>query len=529
MPRKYLSFLFFIFLLFGGTLFLLFRNDVSEIRQSEKVDTEVGGTPTDLSPFAPFISEEEQEAAKQQLVSTWEEWRELRIKILSSNTDADATAEEFADILKVITAQQTEDAERFKAAGMAPPPYPVNPPPEDWEKLFKYEREYQGPQEPVALIAEFDAKFMEKEPKSVEWDSHYPKEAWLQRFLDKDVEFKEYSDYSYILKLRNDLVKLKDNPKEWTSGLRGIPPTTDFSEYEDGFINRQIWEYNIVSEVARENPDEMVMVVFPPNSPDIYLPVFGNMTYVRMDYDAGGMTTWGSMLTGEQQKNLLRKGIEPEDMEIVYIDENYNIVEKPEPFDREKWNRERTYDYVPEGLRAHDGTIVSPERYQEITGKPMSTETLEHYNAYISEDPASMAAREAASAAQKAAREAAKSEYEKFAGRMRQLESFSTMSDAEIEKQLERQFRKQFLPEHPVEQLEQITPERLERALGTLFKYGYEDGMRHIREDNATLADQLERHFGKRVKPPAQELKPPQRPAPPKPPSEPPASSDETQ
>ena len=79
------------------------------------------------------------------------------------------------------------------------------------------------------------------------------------------------------------------------------------------------------------------------------------------------------------------------------------------------------------------------------------------------------------------------------------------MSDAEIEKQLERQFRKQFLPEHPIEQLEQITPERLERALGTLFQHGFEDGMHRIREDNATLADLLERHFGKRAKPPAQE------------------------
>ncbi len=531
MSLKKLLILLSILFVVGSCFFLIFRPGVSNVSTPEKVDTAVSVRESiSFSPFAPFTSETEQEAAKQQPVSTWEEWRELRIKILSSNTDADATAEEFANILKLITAQQTEKAERFKAAGMAPPPYPVNPLPQDWEKLFKYEKYYQGPQTPEALIAEFNEEFMEKEPKHLEWDEHYPKEAWIQRLLDKGVEFKEYADFSTYLKLRSKLIKRKDDPREWTSGLRGIPPTNNFSEFEDAFIDRKIWEYGISDKVASENPNELTMVVFPPNSPDKYLPVAGNMVYVRLDYDAGGMTTWGSMLTGEQQKNLLHKGIEPEGMEIVYVDDDYNIVEKPaEPFNREKWNRERTYDYVPEGLRAHDGTIVSPERYQEITGKPMSTETLEHYNAYISEDPASMAAREAASAAQKAAREAAKSEYEKFAGRMRQLESFATMSDAEIEKHLERQFRKQFLPEHPIEQLEQITPERLERALGTLFQHGFEDGMRHIRKDNATLADLLERHFGKRVKPPAQELKPPQRPAPPKPPSEPPASSDETQ
>ena len=53
--------------------------------------------------------------------------------------------------------------------------------------------------------------------------------------------------------------------------------------------------------------------------------------------------------------------------------------------------------------------------------------------------------------------------------------------------------------------------------LGTLFQYGYEDGMRRIREDNATLADLLERHFGKQTQQPAGVPKKPQRPEPPKP------------
>ena len=519
MTRKKLIITVSILFVFGCCFFLIFRPRVYDVSTDERVNTTDSETESiPFSPFAPFTSEAEQEAAIRKPISTWEEWRELRIKILSSNTDADATAEEFADILKVITAQQTKKAERFKAAGISPPPYPVHPPEESWQKLFEYEKYYQGPQTPEALIAEFDAEFMEKEPKHLEWDEHYPKEAWIQRLLDKGVEFKEYADYSTYLKLRYKLIKRKDDPREWASGLRGIPPTNNFSEFEDAFIDRKIWEYGISDKVASENPDELTMVVFPPNHPDKYLPVAGNMTYVRMDYDAGGMTSWGSMLTKEQHDNLFYKGIEPKDVEIVYIDDDYNIVEKPaEPFNREKWYRETTYDYVPEGLQAHDGTIVSPERYQEITGKPMSKETLEQYNAYIGENPAAMAAREAVSAVQEAARKAAKAEYEKFENRMRQLEEFATMSDAEIEKKLERQFRKQFLPEHPVEQLEQITPKRLERALGTLFQYGFEDGMRRIREDNAALADMLERHFGKRTQLPASVPKNPPRTEPPKP------------
>ena len=101
-------------------------------------------------------------------------------------------------------------------------------------------------------------------------------------------------------------------------------------------------------------------------------------------------------------------------------------------------------------------------------------------------------------AARAASREAAKVEYEKFANRIRQLEEFSTMSDAEIEKSLERQFRQKFLPEHPVEQL---TPERLEDALGLLFQHGFDEGFRRIKRDSPMLANQLERYFGGGQKP----------------------------
>ena len=66
------------------------------------------------------------------------------------------------------------------------------------------------------------------------------------------------------------------------------------------------------------------------------------------------------------------------------------------------------------------------------------------------------------------------------------------MSDTEIEKQLEKQFRQQFLPKNPLEQLEQFTPERLEKALGTLFQHGFEEGFRRVRRDSPALAEQLE-------------------------------------
>ena len=129
------------------------------------------------------------------------------------------------------------------------------------------------------------------------------------------------------------------------------------------------------------------------------------------------------------------------------------------------------------------------------------------------------AMREAAREAAASEQAAAKAEFEKFQQGMRQLEEFASMSDAEIEKTLENQFRQKFLPQHPLEQLEHFTPERLENALGTLFQHGFDDGFRRISRDNPALAEQLKQYFGQGQKPPAGKLPkgsvPPAPPAPP--------------
>lgn len=500
--------------------FLIFHRGVPGI-PSEKVITGDAGTSAPRSPFDPFTTEAEKDAAKQQPVSTWEEWQELRIKILSSNiAEVSETAEEFAEYYKVIERQQTSDAERFKAAQIAPPPYPVNPLPEDWEKVFKYERYYQGPQTPEALIAEFDEKFMEKKPKHVEWDAHYPKEAWLQRMLDKGVEFKEFNDYkTYLGSLRYQLIKRKDDPREWASGLRGITPTNDFAEFEDAFIDRKIWEYGISDTLASENPNDLTMVVFPPNYPDKYLPVAGNMTYVRLDYDAGGMGTWGNLLTKEQKDNLLYKGIEPKDIEIVYIDDDYNILQKPaEPYKRKKHIRETTYDDVPQGLRAPDGTIVSPERYREITGEEMPDETKQKYNEYIgTPSPAEAFARAEVEREAARTREVARAEFERFQNEMRQTEKFQSIAASEMSREFATQFLSQYAPKSG-------TDKRLQTALETMFQHGFEEGFRRLRKDDTGLAAELERQLAETHRPPKPQVRR-QSPVPPKP-SETPSASD---
>ena len=533
MKRKYIYFTAFILLCLGAVLFL-FRpmNMTSDHTDSVKnVDNQASLSPEELETLHPLANLNKQEAYREQtVVSSWEEYLDTTTEhILGTLVQWGncKTLEEVESQRKVTRAALVRKIAKYRKTH--PPPKHPNAFIPELHPKSDGSYSYSGQQTSVALISEFDAKYFEKHPEAIELDEHFPKEVFLQKFLDKGYHVNEYSDYADILGLRRQLIKFKDVPAAWRSGDLNIPITTNFEEYVDGYIDRKVWELNIIKKVSNENPEvSVVSIFFPPSHPDKFLPSVGKMTYIRQK-PSGSMRMWGSRLSSEQRSNLLYKGIEPEGIEIVYIDDDYNVVEKPAPFDRDKWREENSYDIVPEGLRDPDGTIVPPERYEQISGVPMSYEIRKKYDEAESPIEHEAARRETARAAAEAAEAAAKAAYEKFAGRMRQLESFSTMSDAEIEKQLERQFRKQFLPEHPIEQLEQITPERLERALGTLFQHGFEDGMRMIRKDNATLADQLERHFGKRVKPPAQELKPPQKPVPPKPPSEPPVKSDETQ
>ena len=45
------------------------------------------------------------------------------------------------------------------------------------------------------------------------------------------------------------------------------------------------------------------------------------------------------------------------------------------------------YDRTPHGIRAYDGTILSPERYEEIFRKPMDDDLKQRYKKYVEQRP----------------------------------------------------------------------------------------------------------------------------------------------
>ena len=471
----------------------------------------------------PLADPEKRAAYAAQPPPNWEEWAKALTEIRLGRSVEEgylSTLEEVASERSGNYSYLLKQAKHYEKINH-PIPTPVTEMPHLDEPVY-----YEGPQTTEAIMLEFDDKYDNSFPRAAGMELSYPRAAFLQRALAKGAVVKDVSDYKYYMKLRGELLYRKDRPDDWRSGNYGIPITTDFAEYEEGFLDRKVWENSITQQVSEANPDRSITVYFPASRPDKYLPVIGKMRYVRLGKNRESMYSFGSNLTKEQEYNLWHKGIESEDMEIVYIDDDFNVLSEPPPL-ANKATQVHNHHHV-----TVDGVQLTPENYESVVGHSMPAEWLEEYEARqaretqeTTHDP-NAARREAAREAASAAQAAAKAEYEKFENRMRQIEEFATLSDAEIEKSLEKQFRQKFLPQLPTEALEQLTPERLEKALGTLFQHGFDDGFRRISRDSPALAEQLKQFFGQGQKPPAGKL--PKGPVPPAPPTPPEAAPPET-
>ncbi len=71
-----------------------------------------------------------------------------------------------------------------------------------------------------------------------EVDAKYPRDAWLQMLLDKGISVDNFEEYWAYLSQRNRLVELEKQPEVWTSGLFGIPPTSDWETYKEAYLKQ---------------------------------------------------------------------------------------------------------------------------------------------------------------------------------------------------------------------------------------------------------------------------------------------------
>ncbi|MDE0087501.1 MAG: hypothetical protein OXU23_17395, partial [Candidatus Poribacteria bacterium] len=421
----------------------------------------------------PLADPAKREAYRNQPIASWDEWVKTLTEIdlgFRVENGLILTPDELTHRRNIYTQHWMAQARRYKKKNHPVPSTAIE------LSYLEESKYYEGPQTTAAIMAEFDDQYENSFPRAAEMEETYPREAFLQRVLDKGAVIKDGSDYVYWMKLRDMLLYRKDRPDDWRSGSYGIPVTTNFAEYEEGFIERKVWENSIIQQVSKANQERSVTVYFPASHPDVYLPVMDNMTYVHRD-KYGGVDAFGAVLTRKQLEDLGNKGIEPEDREIVYVDEDYNVLSDPPPV-----VTLQDLLHAPSHSKEIEDIQLTPENFQEVTGKTATKDWLRDYETRqasetqeTTQDP-NAARREAAREA--AAREIAKAEFERFHDSMRQREEFETMADREVSRELARQFTQQFLSKRSLKQ--GTTSKGLENALELMFQHGFEEGFRRV-------------------------------------------------
>ena len=366
-------------------------------------------------------------------------------------------------------------------------------------------RRHEGLQTTEALMESFDANYVRITPETSEWDAHYPRDEWVQMLLDKGVHFEDRGDYDQYLDMRGYIIEAEAHPEWWNSGRRGVERVDNFEEYKDAYIRRRVFQQETFKRIRQEDPD-MVSLMWPSDRPDKYLVMKGDRLYVRLNPASLRSDMWGKLPTREETRDLTVDGILPKNREVIFIDENYDVISEAEVHrSREEYIEKNAKPFPPDAKETYDEMLPSVDNFDfeddEFYGENEGFESMEF-------DIGAARAEAAREVMQKMA-EAEKVDFEQFQDDLRQLEEFANMSDAEIMVELERQFIHQFVPELP-------TDENISKALETLDHHGFEEGFRRIRRDTPAVADLLEKFFGLSSDLPSEfpeNIKPSQNPA----------------
>ena len=365
---------------------------------------------------------------------------------------------------------------------------------------------YDGPQTVKALMETFDEKYFS--PGAVqEMDKKYPREEWLRMFVDNGYNILDHNDYRAVLGLRYDVDAVKNNPEWWRSGSMDIPPTDDWETYKAAFIETKASMFQRFNTATREDP-EYTGGYIPYSNPDVFLRYNGKRVYVMRNGLA--TTFYGGALTDEQQTNLTNYGVHPEGIEVIYIDDDYNVLAERPPLITPEMKIGEVPSFITPDMLRH--VELPPNDWKPPRGwqPPPGLEDALHANGWggsfapqehVPPDVPNFPDNRLVEQTEKAAQDP-RGQFENV---QREFDRFAGMSDAEIETEFEKMLREQF-PELPTkekvesafrEQFEtkRVSPERLNRALDILDRHGTEKGFQRLREVDPEVAAQVERIF----------------------------------
>lgn len=428
--------------------------------------------------------------------SRWEKWiereTEFTLKHYLTETEFKPISEaQIASIRKQIYLQKVALAEKIMPHNPNGPPDPSATKRGPWTTR-KGSLLHKGPQTPEAIMETYDAWHNRFYPRNEAMEARYPRAEWIQELLDMGVTITTEAHYPRMMDIRYHLVRVEDNPEEWASGRRGVQPQDNFEDYKRAYIERKVWESQQVDSAEAADPNVSGGFFFD-DAPDVFLPGKKNRLYVHRSFEDGipGVDMWGEVMTTKQRFDLIYRGEHPEGWEVIYLDEDYNVLtEKPPHVTREMV---RSWELPPENWVPPEG-ITLPEGFEEDLRARgwKGTWTQEP----LPPDRARLA-REAAEAER-----AAETEWKDFDRAVQEFERLANMNDAEFQKMLITSLPGLFTDESTKKTLrEQFSSARFENAEKLLQEYGAAEGFRRLVEKDAELARQIEDIYGKRSAP----------------------------
>ena len=362
---------------------------------------------------------------------------------------------------------------------------------------------HKGPQTVEALMNSYYVAYMQDESRR-RIDKRYPPEQWLQYLLDKGVIFHNFMEYAQHMDARVVTDVLDNNPRlvQEESEIYGIPES-DLDRIKKRYLEHHLLFLKRKHAMERAVKEPVTGGI---HIGDKVLPFYKNreVVYVQRKENKTSAQFFGSSLNGIQTFNLMFRGIEPEGIEVIYIDEMGNqLSEKPPPFKREEFRKMMAEGEKapPEGWWDPNAPIPDSEDFEEFL-PPEKMDTELDFRKQRAREEFESAREEFERHAEDVGRQP---EFEQFMREVRQLEKFATMSDAEIATELEKQLRQQLLPGLPTEEsLEDavrekitpkpLTPERFNKAKQILQNYGPKEGLRRLTQADPELAEYFRRN-----------------------------------
>ena len=211
----------------------------------------------------------------------------------------------------------------------------------DSESLIE---KYTGPQTIEALMEVFDARYSSRAVNTkwttasetsdgakryfeftlVDMDAKYPREEWLQMFLNKEIKVEDFKTYNESLNVRADLILKEFHTKDDWETVKVKYIDTQIQKYQDKQVNPVVEDWVVLGENRLPVIPGRMYVQKTESGSCIWHTT--RSTSKSWDGETEIFSVKGPELSEKQKSDLLNNGIEPVGWEVVYLDEKGNYI-----------------------------------------------------------------------------------------------------------------------------------------------------------------------------------------------------------